>query len=98
MKIKRHWTYWMFFIISLLPIFLWPLVSFTSVFLFDDPNADIRKTTLLFYLINGYPIYFIANAYFSYQLYKKYKQVAYGLLIGAILLVITLLVILFLVE
>jgi len=54
--------------ISLLPIFLWPLIFFGSIFLFDNPK-NILYTSFIFILMNSYPLLFLTLSVLSYRLF-----------------------------
>ena len=68
----------------LLPILLWPLVFYMTIFFFDNPK-NLGLTYLLFFVVNAYPLYFIIIAYFNSLLFQKYKLVG-SLLPSTILL------------
>lgn len=59
---------------GLLPIILWPLAFFTSIFIFDNPN-NILIASLLFILLNGYPFLLMGNLIMSFKIYRKQKIV-----------------------
>ena len=84
-KTRRPSWFILLLIVSLLPIILWPLIWFGSVFLFDNPK-DINDTFLLFFAVNSYPFVLIINAIVGYRIYPKRKKLAVGLLIIPILL------------
>lgn len=57
-------NYW-----GLLPIVLWPLVFFVTIFLFDNPKNEMA-TFGLFLLINSYPFLLIGNLLLSFKLFS----------------------------
>src|SRR5690349_3586915 len=61
--------------ISLSPLLLWPLVFFSSIFLFDNPH-DLVKTFAVFILMNSYPVWLIALVFLSRKLFFKVRIVA----------------------
>ncbi len=75
----------------------WPLVFFVSLFMFDDPNANVNKRTVYWILINCYPIFLLILSLISYKLFRRSPIVAaifpsipiacYGILLGLIALV-----------
>ncbi|PXY01477.1 hypothetical protein DF185_08310 [Marinifilum breve] len=88
---KKTLAYRILQVVSLLPILAWPLVFYVSAFLFDDPNGN---ASLLFFAINAYPLYLIANLILSKKLYENERSISVLLLIWPILVVV--LVVLFL--
>lgn len=72
----------------LLPILLYPLVFFTTIFFFDNPE-NLGLTWLLFFAVNAYPIYLLIIAYFNSILFQKNK------ILGSILPTFVLLILLY---
>jgi len=68
---KPYW-YKIIMILSIMPIFLWPVLLFGSIFFFDDPDTT-RSNELLFFGFNSLPLVFIALLYFSSKIFNKYK-------------------------
>lgn len=58
--------------VGLIPIIGWPLVFFGSIFLFDNPKS-FASTSLLFILINSYPLLLIGNMHLSFRLFYTAK-------------------------
>jgi hypothetical protein len=56
--------------ISLFGILAWPLVLFASLFMFDNPNVNMRKMTIYCILLNCYPLALILLSFLSYKLYS----------------------------
>jgi hypothetical protein len=71
----------------LLPILIWPLIFYTTIFFFDKPK-NIALTFLLFILVNIYPVYLIIIAYLNSLLFQKNKVLG-SLLPSILLLTIT---------
>jgi hypothetical protein len=70
--------------ISLLPIFLWPLIFFGSIFLFDNPQ-NFLLTFAIFILMNSYPLLFLTLSSFSYRLFMTKKFISVSIPILTIL-------------
>src|SRR5690606_8565140 len=70
---KFKWINWLI----LIPILLWPLVFFMTVFFFDDPNANPIMVWGLFFVVNLYPLYLFALFELNARLYKKQKLAGY---------------------
>src|SRR5699024_5207615 len=66
---KFKWINWLI----LIPILLWPLVFFMTIFFFDDPNANPIMVWGLFFAVNLYPLYLIVLFELNARLYKKSK-------------------------
>ena len=60
----------------LLPIILWPLVFFGSIFIFDNPKS-ITLAYILFILINSYPIFLFLLFEFNARIYQNNKMGGY---------------------
>lgn len=58
-------------VLCLLPIILWPIIFFGTIFMFDDPNNNQTLMFLVFLGINAYPLYLIGLVVFSNRLYNK---------------------------
>ena len=56
----------------LLPILLWPLIFYTTIFFFDNPK-NLGLAYLLFFAVNAYPIYLVVITYYNSQLFQKIK-------------------------
>lgn len=67
----------------LLPILLWPLVFFTTIFFFDNP-PNTFYAFLLFLFVNAYPFYLAILALINIKLYKWNKLI--GLILPIIFL------------
>ena len=75
----------------LIPILLWPLVFFSTLFMGDDPNANTTKLLILFVVVNLYPLYLLVIFELNARLYKRIKIAAYVLpllIIGSLSFVI----------
>jgi hypothetical protein len=68
-----------------LPALLWPIVFYTTAFLFDNPKS-LALAYLVFFGVNAYPVYLIVIAYLNILLFKK------NIIIGSILPTIMLLI------
>lgn len=86
---------WVLICLSLTPILLWPFIFFGSIFLFDDPNANIKLQYLLFYGINAYPLYLVINTLIANKMYDKYRRLSLGLFLWPSVLLGLLLFLLF---
>ncbi len=62
--------------LSLTLILVWPLVFFTSIFMFDAPGSDTLPNYLLFFAINGYPLLLVGIAFLSVGLYPRNRIAA----------------------
>ena len=62
-------------ILGLAGVFVWPLVFFGSIFMFDHPENFIA-TFILFLLINSYPLLYIGNLILSVRLFHSRKTIA----------------------
>jgi hypothetical protein len=71
-------------IVSLMPILLWPLIFYGTVFFFDDPNSNVILVYLAFIAVNSYPLYLIGNLILSNRLYEKNYKISIVLLIWPI--------------
>ena len=60
---------------SLAGILAWPLVSFGSLFMFDNPGDDV-PVYLYFILINCYPFLLILMTFCSYKLFKVNRVIS----------------------
>lgn len=84
---KFKWINWFI----LIPIFLWPLVFFGSVFLFDDPNANPTMAWSIFIGVNLYPLYLLGLFELNARLYRRINVAGYAiplLIIGSLSFVI----------
>ena len=81
-KVTKELPFQILRVICLIPILMWPLIAYGSVFIFDGPNAVKNPTFsyLLFFIVNAYPLYLIGTVYLSNKLYYKTKMLSYGLL------------------
>lgn len=61
----------------LLPILLWPLIFFGSVFFFDDPHANLIFVWILFISVNLYPLFLFGLFELNARLYRKSKTIGY---------------------
>lgn len=59
-------------LVILLPILLWPIIFYTTIFFFDNPQ-NLGLTYLLFFVVNAYPIYLLIIAYLNSLLFRKRK-------------------------
>jgi len=85
--VKRRIPKWFLIILSLLPILLWPLIFFGSIFIYDDPNVNPTHQNLLFIGINAYPVYLIVNMLLANKLYSKGKKIYFFFYLWPMLLV-----------
>ncbi len=67
----------------LLPILLWPLIFFATIFFFDNPH-NLFYTFLLFLFVNAYPFYLAILALINIKLYTWNKLI--GLILPIIFL------------
>lgn len=72
---KFKWINWFI----LIPILLWPLVFFGTIFFFDDPNASPIMVWALFIGVNLYPLYLFIIFELNARLYKRIRIAAYFL-------------------
>jgi hypothetical protein len=79
-KSEKPYWYKIIMILSIMPIFLWPILFFGSIFFLDDPNIT-RSNELLFYGFNSLPIVFIALLYLSSKIFSKHKVLSTILLV-----------------
>lgn len=79
-KSKKPYWYKIIKILSIMPIFLWPILFFGSIFFLDNPNTT-RYNELLFCGFNSLPIVFIALLYFSSRIFSKHKVLSIILLV-----------------
>lgn len=56
-----------------LPVLIWPLIFFMTIFIFDDPTASKTSQYGLFYAINAYPLYLYLLALTNISIFKKWK-------------------------
>lgn len=84
-KAKRPSWFILLLTLSLLPILIWPLIFFGSIFLFDNPK-NINNTYLSFLAINSYPVGLIILGVVAHKIYPKRKKLAVVLLTIPILL------------
>ena len=70
--------------ISLLPIFLWPLIFFGSIFLFDNPQ-NFLLTFGIFILMNSYPLLLLTLSSLSYRLFTTKRFIGTSIPILTIL-------------
>lgn len=77
---------WFLVINSLIyiPIFLWPFISFFSIFIFDSPKSGGLEV-IIFLLINSYPIFNVIIAKLNISLFRKNRYK--GLIIPAIIFI-----------
>ena len=69
---KFKWINW----IILLPILLWPLVFFGSIFIFDNPKV-VWKAFGLFFLVNSYPLFLFILFEVNARFYTRFRLVGY---------------------
>jgi hypothetical protein len=62
----------------LLPVLIWPLVFFSTIFFFDNPQNFI-VTFAVFLAVNAYPFYLFFIMRLNLKLYLKYKAIAIAL-------------------
>lgn len=62
--------------IILLPILLWPLVFFSSIFIFDNPKV-VWKAYGLFFLVNSYPVFLFVLFEINARIYKRLRLVGF---------------------
>jgi uncharacterized membrane protein (DUF485 family) len=56
----------------LLPIILWPIILFSTIFFFDNPS-NILIPIFLFFLVNAYPLYLFILAWLNTKLFTRQK-------------------------
>jgi|GEM_PF-5468920 len=79
--------------VILLPIVVWPLLFFSSIFLFDDPTASSLLAGSLFIAINSYPIFLYCLYRINADIYRQYGKIGHIiplLIISAFLTVVVL--------
>lgn len=69
---KFKWINW----IILMPILLWPIVFFGSIFIFDNPKV-VWKAFGLFFLVNSYPLYLLILFELNARIYKRFRWVGF---------------------
>jgi hypothetical protein len=74
-------------VLCLLPILLWPLIFFISIFVFDDPTADERMQWLIFIIMNITPLIFIAALVMSNRTIKSDEEFAYRILLAPLIII-----------
>jgi hypothetical protein len=62
--------------ISLAGVVAWPLIAFTSLFLFDDPNVEFQRQLTYFILMNLYPVFLFLISFLSFKAYRLSPLVA----------------------
>ena len=71
----------------LLPILIWPLIFFMSVFIFDAPSSSSEiKNYILFFGMNSYPLILLLIAEINARVFIKLKYAAYILPLSSIIL------------
>ncbi len=73
-------------IMSLMPILLWPLIFYSTIFFFDDPNSNETLVYFTFCAVNAYPLYLIGNVIVSNKIYPKNPRLSMGLLLWPLIL------------
>lgn len=68
---KPYW-YKILMIFGVLPILLWPLYFYMSVFIFDNPT-NMKTAKLVFYSFNSLPLVFIALLIISSKIFNRNK-------------------------
>ncbi len=63
--------------VILIPIPFWPFVFYSSIFLFDSPNANQNDVLALFIAVNLYPFYLLFLFEINARIYKKCKCIGY---------------------
>ncbi len=81
--------------LALLPVLLWPMVLYSSVFMFDSPSSDNSQTYLMFFAIIGYPAYILFFVVSGFRNFKKQQNLAVTLTLIPIFAFLLLLVTLF---
>lgn len=66
-------------VIVLLPILAAPLVFYLSVFVFDDPGANIFAQFGIFFGVNSYSLILLGICLLSVYLYTRYRSYLYSL-------------------
>jgi hypothetical protein len=56
--------------ISLSGMIAWPVIFFVSLFMFDDPNANMRERTIYWVLLNCYPLALLLMSWLSLKTYR----------------------------
>lgn len=85
-----------FIVVALLgatPVFLWPFIFFMSVFVFDDPTADLRMQWAIFIGINSYPVLLLGNLVLAFWVYSKSRPFAWLLALWPVLFFTALIII-----
>jgi len=70
---KFKWINWFI----LIPILLWPIVFYSSIFIFDSPPANLKIAYAMFFGMNLYPLYLFILFELNARLYKRIKIAAY---------------------
>lgn len=66
-------------VIVLLPILAAPLVLYMSVFVFDDPGANVFAQFGIFFAVNSYSLILLGICALSVYLYTRYRSYLYSL-------------------
>lgn len=74
----------------LMPILLWPIVAFLSIFATDSPSSGLLGQTI-FLTGFGYPILLIAVSLLSFRYFKSNRNLSLWLCISCISLVYSIL-------
>jgi hypothetical protein len=71
----------------LLPILIWPIIFYSTIFFFDNPK-NLGLSYLLFFVINAYPFYLLIIAYLNSLLFQKNKFLSFLLPISIVITIL----------
>ena len=60
-----------------MPILIWPLVAFCTIFFFDHPDSNNLTTWILFILVNVYPLILFLLYKLNSRIHNRYKKAGY---------------------
>lgn len=63
-----------------MPVLLFPIVMFVSIFLTDSPRYDSSKVIKAIFFLNAYPLFLILADVLSIYLYRKRKSIVAALI------------------
>jgi len=96
-KVPKKLSFKILRLISLIPILMWPLIFYGSLFFFSGPTALENQliTYVWFFGVNAYPLYLLGNLYLSNKFYYRNRVISYGLLIWPIVAMLIFLIMIF---
>ena len=63
-----------------MPVLLFPIVMFVSIFITDSPRYDSSKVIKTIFFLNAYPLFLILADVLSIYLYRKRKSIVAALI------------------